>query len=269
MFHIGLCRSRVLEPVGPCREILFVQHRVIRSPIRFLRGGLLPAFRFSMPAYTGRRPRSPVPGRAAHSRCQRTLWNQFLGDVNRKSLAIAAAIQGVARMAHSTGARRAVLADARALPQRQRSSGYRRKLLDRGMEPSDYLLWSLEHVRVSIYTRTLYGPIKSVFNGFVWNRFCTPPGHRLIQIPHFWPVDGSNRQSGLYWRLRILRLAGADRPTDGSVRGQSMIQVTAFRFLCRRETCRGNRQSRTQARAGRVGSSAAGALDTGLKIAEN
>ena len=88
-------------------------------------------------------------------KCQTNLRNQVVRHVNRKPLAITAAVQGVARMPHSTATRRAVFADARALSQRQRSSGDRRQLADRGVEPTHYLCWSFGHVRVVVYTRTL------------------------------------------------------------------------------------------------------------------
>jgi hypothetical protein len=59
--------------------------------------------------------------------------------------------------------------------------------------------------------------------------------------------------------------SGGNRTASGPApnrRRRALLAGSAFRFLCRSETCRGNRQSTTQTRAGRVGSSAAGALDT-------
>ena len=88
---------------------------------------------------------------------------------------------------------------------------------------------------------------------------CTP-GHEMLQSLHSRPNDPSTH------RIRPLAGAGFERltrhwrPLDASICGQTMLQVTAEVSLVSRNLP-GNRQSRTQPRAGRVGSSAAGALD--------
>jgi len=67
--------------------------------------------------------------------------------------------------------------------------------------------------------------IKSFFNGFVRSGFCTP-GHRMLQTLHLRPVDGSTARMDPPGSFRSKRFPDVDRPTDGSIRGQPMLQVT-------------------------------------------
>jgi hypothetical protein len=84
------------------------------------------------------------------------LRDQILWNVDREPLALEPTIQGMAGMAFSTCARGAVLADARTLPQGQRSSSGWNELLDGSLEPPRYLLGCLWHVCVLSGTRTSY-----------------------------------------------------------------------------------------------------------------
>jgi len=151
----------------------------------------------------------PISDRLANFR------NQFFGHINREPLAPLAAIQGKAGMALSRGTRRAVLTDARALPQAQGSSCNRRKLLHLVMEPSDSLLGSFSHVYKSFCLHTyarardfwqsvlLEGNICTFGQTMIQNQkmateyesrgLAVVSGQTMVQK---WPNDGSSHTCG-------------------------------------------------------------------------
>src|SRR5260370_611322 len=80
-----------------------------------------------------------------------------------------------------------------------------------------------------------YAHVHSMADQIIFQGFCAEWIFALLatgcfKTLHLRPVDGSTARMGYPGTFGSKRLTGADRPTDGSIRGQPMLQVTCRRM---------------------------------------